>query len=61
MNSLSESRLEDERRIQTMEKELLNCYQEIGNVFFTFSQSICSSEILPRSEFFALQITYAMK
>ncbi|XP_010457043.1 PREDICTED: intracellular protein transport protein USO1-like [Camelina sativa] len=28
-NSLSESRLEDKRRIQTMEKELLNCYQEI--------------------------------
>ncbi|KAL1215087.1 hypothetical protein V5N11_007665 [Cardamine amara subsp. amara] len=28
-NSLSESRLEDERRIQMLEKELLNCYQEI--------------------------------
>ncbi|EOA13486.1 hypothetical protein CARUB_v10026546mg [Capsella rubella] len=28
-NSLSESRLEDKRRIQMMEKELLNCYQEI--------------------------------
>ncbi|EFH40982.1 hypothetical protein ARALYDRAFT_332363 [Arabidopsis lyrata subsp. lyrata] len=28
-NSLSESRLEDKRRIQLLEKELLNCYQEI--------------------------------
>ncbi|CAD5335509.1 hypothetical protein ISN44_As05g056480 [Arabidopsis suecica] len=28
-NSLSESRLEDKRRIQMLEKELLNCYQEI--------------------------------
>lgn len=30
-NSLSESRLEDKRRIQTLEKELSNFYQEIGN------------------------------
>jgi hypothetical protein len=32
--SLSESRLEDTARIQMMEKELLNCYKEIGNFLF---------------------------
>lgn len=33
--SLSESRLEDTARIQMMEKELLNCYKEIGKVYLS--------------------------